>query len=151
MRAGASRDGRFPPVCTPALVPTAKSGAETPLHVPGTAHPTKKSTLSPSHFRKHRRYHHHHHQQQQQQHQQRSKLQVVIQICVCMKRTFLHIDQLFSSGRSFFSLSRSRGTQGGRVYSRRKFGPRPGSLARALGVQSCSIWHTFARSLSAEP
>ena len=35
-----------------------------------------------------------------------------------------------------FSCSRLRGTQRARVYTRHKFGPRPGSVARALGVQS---------------
>ena len=34
------------------------------------------------------------------------------------------------------SRSLLRGTQGGRVYSRRKIGPGPGSVARTLGVQS---------------
>ena len=33
------------------------------------------------------------------------------------------------------SRCRLRGTQGGRVYTRCKFGPRPGAVARALGVQ----------------
>ena len=35
-----------------------------------------------------------------------------------------------------FSRSRLRSTQGARVYTTRKFGPRPGSVARAVGVQS---------------
>ena len=36
------------------------------------------------------------------------------------------------------------------VYSRRKFGPRPGSVAR-LGVQSRASWQVITGSLSAEP
>ena len=39
-----------------------------------------------------------------------------------------------------FSCSRPRGTQGARVYTRLRFGPRPRSVARALGVQSREIW-----------
>ena len=39
------------------------------------------------------------------------------------------------SAAGLSSRSRLRGTQGGGVYTRRKFGPRPGSVARALGVQ----------------
>ena len=49
------------------------------------------------------------------------------------------------------SRSRMRGTQGGRVYPRRKLRPRPDSMARALGVQSRPIWQLFAGSRSAEP
>ena len=36
------------------------------------------------------------------------------------------------------------------VYTRRKFEPRPGSVARALGVPSPAIWQVVAGSLSAE-
>ena len=50
-----------------------------------------------------------------------------------------------------FSRSRLRGTQGARLYTRRKFGPRPGSVARALGVQSRTTWQLIAGSLSAQP
>ena len=50
-----------------------------------------------------------------------------------------------------FSRSRLRGTQGGRVYTRRKSGPRPGSVARALGVTSRANWQVITGLLSAEP
>ena len=44
---------------------------------------------------------------------------------------------LFSGARGRFSRSRLRDTQGGRLYTtRRKFGSRPSSVARALSVQS---------------
>ena len=56
---------------------------------------------------------------------------------------------LLAAGRS--SRSRPRGTQGARVYSRRKFGPPPGSVARALGVQSRASWQVISGSLSADP
>ena len=36
------------------------------------------------------------------------------------------------------------------MYTRRKFGARPGSVARALGVQSRANWQVITRSLSAE-
>ena len=51
------------------------------------------------------------------------------------------------------SRNRPRGTQGGRVYTRRKFGPRPGSVARALGVQSHAISQVITgfHFASAEP
>ena len=39
----------------------------------------------------------------------------------------------------FSSCSRLRGTQAGRVYTRRKFGPRLGSVARVLGVHNRAI------------
>ena len=47
--------------------------------------------------------------------------------------------------------SRLGGTHGGRVYTRCKFGPRPGSVASALGVQSCASWQVITRSRSASP
>ena len=49
-----------------------------------------------------------------------------------------------------FSHSRPPGTQLARVYTRLKFGPRPGSVARVLGVQSRAIWQVFPGSLSDE-
>ena len=49
------------------------------------------------------------------------------------------------------SHSRLRDTQVGHVYTTRKFGPRPGSVARALGVQSRANWHLITGSLSVEP
>ena len=42
-RAGAARDGQIPPLCTPAAVPTAKSGAETSKQGSGTARSTRIS------------------------------------------------------------------------------------------------------------
>ena len=44
-RAGAARYGRIHPLCTPAPIPTAKPGPETPQRVSGTARPTRISTL----------------------------------------------------------------------------------------------------------
>ena len=49
-----------------------------------------------------------------------------------------------------FSRFRLRGKQGA-LYTRRKFGPRPVSVARALGVQSRANWQEITGSLSAEP
>ena len=50
-----------------------------------------------------------------------------------------------------FSRSLGCGARRGlRAYARRKFGPRSGSVARALGVRSRAICHVIARSLSAE-
>ena len=60
---------------------------------------------------------------------------------------FLHIGDCLSPGRG----SRLRGTQGGRVYTRRKFGPRLGSMARGVGVQSRARWQVVTGSLSADP
>ena len=55
---------------------------------------------------------------------------------ICLKRTFLAHCPVFSCVRGpFLALL---GTQGIRVYSRGKLGPRPCSVARALGVQSRS-------------
>ena len=63
----------------------------------------------------------------------------------------VHIGDRASSGRGSSSRSRLRGTQGGRVYTRRKFRARPGSVARALGVRSHASWQEITGSLSAEP
>ena len=61
---------------------------------------------------------------------------------------FLQICMPHSAGRgSFFALS-AAGHAGGRVYTRRKSGPRSSSVARALGVQSCAIWQVITGSLS---
>ena len=63
-------------------------------------------------------------------------------ICICTKcqnALILHGDRFFSDRRPFLPLS-AAGHAGGRVYTRCKFGPRPGSVARALGVQSRGIW-----------
>ena len=64
---------------------------------------------------------------------------------------FSRIGPLLLSGRDLFSRSRLRGMQGARVCSRREFGPRRSSVARALGVQSRSSWHVITGSLSDEP
>ena len=53
------------------------------------------------------------------------------------------------TGRS--ARSRLRGMQGGCVYTRQKFWPRPGSVARAQGVQSRASPQVIAGSLSAGP
>lgn len=50
-----------------------------------------------------------------------------------------------------FSRSRLQGTQEGRVYLPRKFGPQPGSVACALGIQSSASWFFFKGSCSATP
>ena len=52
-------------------------------------------------------------------------------------------DSLPAAG--LLSRSRLRGKQGARVYTRRTFGPWPGSVARGLGVQSRSIWQVKSR------
>ena len=44
-------------------------------------------------------------------------------VCVCMECTSLHIGPFSLLATGLFSRSRLRGTQGGRVYSRGKFGP----------------------------
>ena len=69
-----------------------------------------------------------------------------------------HIDFFFWTSATFSvpaaglsSRSRLRGTQGGRLYTRRKFGPRVGSVARALCVQSRAIWRVITGSLSVQP
>ena len=73
-------------------------------------------------------------------------------ICTCIKYStfFLHIGQLFSSGRGSFLALSAAGDEGARVYSRRKLGPRPGSVARALGIQSRAKWQLITGSLSSE-
>ena len=50
-----------------------------------------------------------------------------------------------------FSRSRLQGTQGVRVYTTAQFGPQPGSVRRALGVQSRASWQAMTGSLSASP
>ena len=47
--------------------------------------------------------------------------------------------------QSLFSRSRLRGRQGTRLEPGCKFRSRPGSMARALGVQSREIWETTGR------
>ena len=50
-----------------------------------------------------------------------------------------------------FSCSRLRGTQGARLYTvAAKCGSRPGSVERALGIQSSEIWRITTWSLSTE-
>ena len=72
-------------------------------------------------------------------------------ISICPKCTFLHTGPFFILAAGLFSRSRLRGTKGGRVYSRRKFGPRSGSEARALGVHSRASLQVITGSLSTEP
>ena len=50
-----------------------------------------------------------------------------------------------------FSRSRLRGTLGARLYTTCKFGPRPVSVARALGIRSHGELALFAGSLPAKP
>ena len=61
-------------------------------------------------------------------------------ICVCTKCLFVTSTTISLPAGGLSSRSRLRGTQGARVYTRSKFKPRPGSVARALGVQSRAIW-----------
>ena len=49
-----------------------------------------------------------------------------------MQYNFFRMGPLFSSDRGYFPALPAAEHAGGRVYSRRKFGPRPGSVARAL-------------------
>ena len=58
----------------------------------------------------------------------------------------------FSVQTARLSLSyQLRGTQGGRVYTRRKCWPRPGSVVGALGIQSRSIWQVIIAFRPAAP
>ena len=69
---------------------------------------------------------------------------------VYTKGSFLCTSATFSfPARGLFSCSRLRGTQGARLPATRKFGPRPGSVTCALGVQSRGELALFAGSLSA--
>ena len=72
---------------------------------------------------------------------------------ICMKCTFLRVGKLFSSSSgSFLELSAAGHAGGPRVYYHRcNFGPPPGSVARALGVQSRASWLFFTGLLSATP
>ena len=54
-----------------------------------------------------------------------------------------------SAGR--FACSRLWGTQGAVCTPKRKCGSRPGSVARALGIQIRAIWPVITASLSASP
>ena len=57
-----------------------------------------------------------------------------------------------SPGRGLSWLSRLRGAQRAtRGYTGRKFRPRPGSVARGLGVRSRTIWQGITGSRSADP
>ena len=53
-------------------------------------------------------------------------------------------------GAGLFARSWLRGTQGGRLCTRRKFGPRQGPVACALDVQGHANWQVTTASLSAE-
>ena len=57
----------------------------------------------------------------------------------------------FTPAVGLFSPFRLRGMQVGCVYTGRKFGAWPGSVARALGIQSRAGWQVIARSRSASP
>ena len=60
--------------------------------------------------------------------------------------------RMFSSGRgSFLALFAAEHAGGAACTLRRKLGPRPGSVTRAPGIQSCGELALFAGSLSAEP
>ena len=68
----------------------------------------------------------------------------------CAPNTFSSATiSLLATGLSW--RSRLRGTQGGRVYTRHEFGPRLGSVARALGVQSRASWQVITGSHSTSP
>ena len=59
-------------------------------------------------------------------------LYIVSGSCVCFCT-------LYADPRGFFSRSRLRGTQGGSLHTRRKFGCRTDSVARALRVQGAKF------------
>ena len=61
-----------------------------------------------------------------------------------------HIGQIFSDRGPFLALSAAGHAGGPACTPRRKCGSRPGSVMRALGVQSRAIWQVIAGSLSAE-
>ena len=72
-------------------------------------------------------------------------------VCIRTKCTFFaHGHAFVLRPPDFPSRSRPRGTQAGRVCTRRKFGPRPGSVARALGVQSRANAQVITGWVSAE-
>ena len=56
----------------------------------------------------------------------------------------------FSAPVVFFSRSRPRGKQGGRLYTTAQAGSRAGSVARALGGPNREIWQVLTGLLSAE-
>ena len=71
----------------------------------------------------------------------------LVQVCICTKYTFFcscTSPTRPAAGR--FSRSLLRGTQGGACTPRRECGPRPGSVACALGVQSRAIWQVIMGS-----
>ena len=69
---------------------------------------------------------------------------------MCMHQIHYFCPARPASGR--VSRSRMWGTHGARVYTMAQVcGSRPGSVARALGVQRCAIWQTIRGSLSASP
>ena len=76
-------------------------------------------------------------------------------LCVCTMyeiRFVLHNSNLCSSGRgSFLDLSAAGHAGAPSCTPRRMGGPRPGSVARALGIQSRAGWQVIARSRSASP
>ena len=65
---------------------------------------------------------------------------------------FCAVDTVSLMAAGLPSRPRLRGTlRGGGVCTRRKFGARPSSVARALGGQSRATWQVITRLLSAEP
>ena len=77
--------------------------------------------------------------------------QLVYVYLVRMERTFFAHCLAFLYGPRVFTRALSRGARrGARRYSRRTFWAQPGSVARALGVQSRSSWRVMTGSLSAE-
>ena len=78
-----------------------------------------------------------------------------IEICLNTYMYEIHLSgalaSCFTPAVGLFSPFRLRGMQVGCVYTGRKFGAWPGSVARALGVQSRASWFCFTGSLAAEP
>lgn len=75
-----------------------------------------------------------------------------IQVCICTKRTFSARRRPFLSWpRVFPSALGCGGCRGAARIIRRMFGPWPGSVARALGVQDRGELALFAGLLPAEP
>ena len=71
---------------------------------------------------------------------------------VCLKCTSLHMFHALLGRPRVVSHALGCGVRRGPARTpRRKCGSRPGSVARALGVQSRAIWKVIAGSLSAEP
>ena len=61
-------------------------------------------------------------------------------VLLCIKWSFSGIQKFFSSGRGSCLALSGAGHAGGRLYTTVECESRPGSIARALGVQSREIW-----------